>query len=293
MMLKDSIKLRFILALKVAALLFFPISAVADWKTAAEVELIPTLTPGQGPAVQGIWSVYIKQWDTNDLRPNPMYGCTSCALHLRYRLPWSGGGYDVYVFGDYGDGWIRDSKTLGELAQRAQQKGWVGPNSPRYIVNATSGWGLCTYLQYSDHAVIKGSIPGGTIDADGYATCDAPVVLPTQCNIREPQVEIRHGLVAPDKVNGSQASAQITVWCNETFPVRIVAAEANATDFIRLSKASNFRSIVTINGRPFSKGALIDAGPAGTKVNLISTLANYSGEVGDFQGSATIVVSIQ
>ncbi|WP_338910646.1 hypothetical protein WDB99_02555 [Serratia marcescens] len=199
---------------------------------------------------------------------------------------------DVHVFDDT-LGWLSNSKTLGEVALKAQQKGIVGPNATRYTVSSISNYGLCTYLQYSNYAVIQGSIPGGTLDSNRYPACDAPVVLPTQCNIREPQVEIRHGLVAPDKVNGSQASAQITVWCNETFPVRIVAAEANATDFIRLSKASNFRSIVTINGSPFSKGALIDAGPAGTKVNLTSTLASYSGEVGNFQGSATIVVSIQ
>ncbi|AGE16140.1 MULTISPECIES: hypothetical protein [unclassified Serratia (in: enterobacteria)] len=291
-MLKGRIKLRFILALKVGALLFFPISAIADWKTAAEVEIIPPNSPGQGPAVQGIWHVYINQWDTNDLRPNPMYGCNSCALHLRYRLPWWGSGHDAQVFADTG-GWLSNSKTLGEVALGAQQQGLVGPNATRYLVRSVSGWGLCAYLAYSDHAVIKGTILGGAIDANRYPACEAPVVHPTQCNIREPQVDIRHGLVAPDKVNGSQASAQITVWCNETLPVRIVAAEANATDFISLSKASNFRSIVTINGSPFSKGAFIDAGSAGTKVNLTSTLANYSGEVGDFQGSATIVVSIQ
>ncbi|HID9898597.1 hypothetical protein ACI2JW_21490 [Serratia ureilytica] len=236
-----------------------------------------------------IWNQYkatLTRWDvTDESTPNPMYGCSplSCKIyiHLSTENAIMSGGW-LALTTDQSQ-WVSTSKTYAELARR------LGVNRVAIgkLFNVPKGTRYCAAL---GHTNPRG---GGLIYMPGSGfDCMFPAIEPTVCNIPEPIINLMHGTVTSNKVNGHTASAVFHVRCNFPFRVRLRSADEQGS--VLFNAADGFRSDLSVNGVSLAgKGLLIDATPAGTSVNITSTLKNYSGRMGDFNGVAVIVISAE
>ena len=116
------------------------------------------------------------------------------------------------------------------------------------------------------------------------------VVTPNVCDLREQRVELDHGKLRPEVVNGSTASAQLTVACSFALNVRIMSSDRSGV--IYFNERKQFRSDLKINGVDLGSGLVVQATSAGAALTLTSTLSGYDGSVGEFQGNKVIIVSL-
>lgn len=120
--------------------------------------------------------------------------------------------------------------------------------------------------------------------------CVAPEVSQNICDIRERLIELNHGQPRAEEINGNAATAQLTVVCTMPFTVPVMSAERSGELYFNGGK--QFRSELKINGVDIGTGLVVKTNSAGTPLTLNSTLAGYDGNVGQFQGSKSIIVSL-
>lgn len=221
----------------------------------------------------------IVSWDTEDNTPSPLYGCTTqqkCAL----RFAVDGTVPNTYIHFPE----ISQSKTLGELGRNFIARGFL---NKEYRSLDYANTPKCFSFGY-----LAGSGSLGYVPLNGGMRCTPPVVTPTVCDIREPQLELRHGALRADAVNGNSVSTPLTVACSIDLKVRIMSSDRDGAIYFNAGK--QFRSDLTINGVNLGEGALVTSNQAGAGLTLTSTLNGYDSSIGigTFQGSKTIIVSL-
>jgi len=254
--------------------LFYSLNACADWNMSLAYKPID--------AREGNFYAKITGWDTQDDRPNPLCGCQRsddyCSLYFGY----NGSAFDIGIYFPE----IRTSKTLGELGKYFISRGFLNREyaSRRYPPQAP----VCFSFGYKHTTDISGSV--GYWRLPGGEQCVPAVVTPNVCDLREQRVELDHGKLRPEVVNGSTASAQLTVACSFALNVRIMSSDRSGV--IYFNERKQFRSDLKINGVDLGSGLVVQATSAGAALTLTSTLSGYDGSVGEFQGNKVIIVSL-
>lgn len=250
----------------------YPINAVCDWHM--EVDFVPTdINSGSG-----VFKGRVVAWDTQDNTPNPLYGCK--AGYCRMLLGLDGAWYDRSSFG-FAE--VSTSKTMGELGANFIRNGFIGRELTTLDSNRRPKCIMFGYL-------MEGTVSYHFVPLPGGMQCIPPAIVPTACDIREPQLELRYGTLADGVINGRTASTTLTVVCNFDFNVRIMSADRTGSIYFNADR--QFRSDLTINGVNLGEGVLVSAKPTGVSLTLTSTLNGYDGSLGAFQGSKTIIVSL-
>lgn len=232
-------------------------------------------------ATYGYFVAKIVAWDTEDKTPNPLYGCVGGRnyCYLAFTLDNSIFLKDVLIPND------TTSKTLGELGKNFIQSGLLNQeyrSRDYYYPNQPS----CISLGYNHQSGGSWSVlwfPGGE-------QCRVPEIVPNVCELREPLVELDHGMLRAEVINGNTAEATLTVACTFNFKVRVMSSDRSGTVYFNDKK--QFRSELKLDGVNAGSGVLVTASPEGKTLTLTSTLAGYDGSVGEFQGSKSIIISL-
>ncbi|HIF6626331.1 hypothetical protein MXL79_23290 [Serratia ureilytica] len=240
--------------------------------------------PGQG--YKGQYFAKVTYWDTNDDTPNPLYGCglngSYCDVHIGYKDSNTGN----KAFGERVVPGVAAMKTLGEVAAGYARAGWLNREFAS-LEGVEPGESPCFYLGYRRFDGIGNlsyPLPGASM------TCIPPTIHPTVCDIREAQLELNHGLLRAEAVNGHSTTTTLTAVCNFDFPVRVMSADRSSEVYFTAGRS--FRSDLTVNGVPLGQGVVTTATPYGTRLTLRSVLSGYDGRIGRFGGSKTIILSL-
>ncbi|MBI6151092.1 MrpH family fimbial adhesin [Serratia surfactantfaciens] len=224
-------------------------------------------------------------WDTSDTTPNPLYRCTYLCYLAVFARDNRTSGAEMWPQIDFQE--IVTSKTLGELAQNFAKRGYLN----RELVSAPyfGDGDACVYLGY--WRLLQGNAAYAPTMLPGGMACTPPVIDPTACDITEQQLELRHGALSSEEVNGHTVSTSLHVKCNINFPIRIMSPDRSGNVYLNAEK--KFRSVLKIDGVDLGEGKTLEGTPAGAELTLSSTLMGYEGGSGVFQGSKTIIVSLQ
>ncbi|WP_323085141.1 hypothetical protein [Providencia alcalifaciens] len=255
--------------------LFLPFNTLADtWRLTVTAKPVTDLSSVYE------YSIKVAGWDFSSQTPNPLYNCINKEGQCRYAIG--------YMHTHSSGGSLRDSEknrmphassaeTIGELGENIMTKDSYWWN--RTFLSRKPNPQTCFYVAYMINGGGHLQLPGGS--------CTYADLPPTVCSIEEPSIELSH-LVNQEQNSGLVATGQLSVSCTENMKVRIVGKYNS--DEIMLDKKRNFKSLITVNNQPFSKGAVITATPYGTTVNIKSTLKG-SAPAGEYQGSAVIIVA--
>ncbi|HID9396036.1 TPA: PapG chaperone-binding domain-containing protein [Serratia marcescens] len=230
----------------------------------------------------GNFQAKITSWDAQDSMPNPLYGCKlsddRCSLYFAYNNV----GFDYGIYFPE----IRTSKTMGELGSYFISRGFLNKLYSSRQLSPVSP--VCFSFGYMFTDPVSGV--GGYARLPGGIQCIAPEVVPNVCDFREKMLELDHGKLRAEVINGNTATAQLTVACTYDFNVRIMSSDRSGTIYFNDKK--QFRSDLKVNGVDLGTGLLLKAKPAGTSLTVTSTLNGYDGSVGEFQGSKSIIISL-
>lgn len=226
----------------------------------------------------------IVRWDENDDTPNPLRGCINpttqnvkdCEVHIAY----SGGGTGWALMFAVSFREMNDVRTIGELARLFREKGLLNEKSRFTPLNSTTQR-ICYQLGYRKSS-FSYIMPGGALNCNGVE------ILPTYCSISELYIELDHGAISADSVNGHTVSKPLRASCNTNFKVRIGAEDGDGV----LPLGSGLQSRLKINGADLGAGYIDTVGPGGKSFTLSSTLSGYTGGTGTFQGSKVIMLSL-
>lgn len=234
------------------------------------------------------FNVKVVGWDFNDSRENPLYGCkyhsrTQCTLQIGYRTGKSGNGE---VFGSvFYPKYITEAKTIGELGRALFSDGqWVNKEFTGPILRDNKNE-ICFYVGY----MINGGLSGGT-PFDGWDTnfCATPEISQSTCSLSKDVIELAHGPLTENNVNGNTVSAVTYVKC--TFPLNVRIFSKSDTD--HLSLGNTISSKVTANGKSLKDGVPLKANASGTPLVLVSQLSASNPKPGNYQTSFDMIVSL-
>lgn len=225
--------------------------------------------------------VTITRFDQYDPTPNPLRGCGVLAgRHCQIYIGWSDnvGTGNGYRFGFSVPG-MSEAETMGDLGKLIVDNGYLNRElRAMYGGESQKGVRNCFWLSYYDM--------GAIIFPNGPMECSQPEITPTFCSISEPYIELLHGAVTGNAVNGHSISTPIHVSCSTDYSVAIASADQNTT----IDLGNGLKSDLKINGVDFNNGYEDTVGPSGKSFVLSSTLHGYSGGVGNFQGSKVIML---
>lgn len=224
----------------------------------------------------------VTYWDTGDVTPNPMYGCSYLCSVTFWVVAAGTTGSPMNEVSFPG---LTTSKTMGELAQSFANSGFF--NREFYSRQGFPDKNVCVFFGY------WGRYPGGAYGParfPGGMQCVPPVIDPTYCDLAEKETELRHGVLRDEEVNGQTVSTSLHVTCSSKYPVRIMSADRVGSVYFNGGK--QFRSELKIDGKDLGEGKVVEATPQGVSLTLSSTLMGYDGSIGVFQGSKTIIVSL-
>ncbi|HGM4804235.1 TPA: hypothetical protein ACKP0Y_000034 [Serratia marcescens] len=256
-------------------MLIFSLQAKGSWEL--DVKYSP-------PAKQ--YLVKVIRWDVDDSSRNPVRFCYSpmtgddskCRIFIYYNSPLNVGWFnESFYLGREAS----DLRTMGELADLFARKGYLNRE-----VNSRTSSALeknCFALAYQQQFV-ETIVPmdGGALD------CTMAEIIPTYCSIEEPYIELDHGSIASDGVNGHTVSSSFRAACNKDFKLLIVAQGGKGD----LQLGGGITSHLKVNGDDLGIGHTAVVGPVGKTFTLSSTLSGSPSGVGEFQGSKVIILSI-
>ena len=226
--------------------------------------------------------VKIKSWDFSDQSWNPLYNCASggwadhsCRIFMYYSGPQGG-----HMFGDVIIHEFSKAKTLGEVGQLLERKGYMNYEFLSHWTGSDPGQG-CFYLAH-----VLG--PGHRPLAGGPSTCTMPEIVPAYCNIDELSVNLDHGQLTANNVNGHMVSRQIHVRCNQPYKASIRSTDQSGTLFL----GNGLKSELKANGVDIGQGYTDTFGATPSAVTLTSTLSGYVRGEGQFQGSKVIMLTL-
>lgn len=230
----------------------------------------------------GYYYAKLTRWDTQDNTPNPLYGCIM-GNYCRLLFLQDSLFFDEGIFFPE----IITSKTVGELAQHFIDKGYLNKEFRSRQLSASSKHCITFGYLYEingGQALGPAPFPGGT------QQCYVPEVTPGICDIYAPKLELEHGKITAELVNGHTTQMELTVACTFDYKVQIMSSDRSGSIFFNANK--QFRSDLKVNGADLGRGVAVNATPAGTRVTLTSTLNGYDGSIGGFRGSKSIIVSV-
>ena len=175
---------------------------------------------------------------------------------------------------------MSEIKTIGELARAFREKGLLNEKSILFGLNANTHR-VCYGLQYH-YRGLRSLMPGGVYKCNGIE------IVPTYCSISELYIELNHGAISANAVNGHTVSRSVNASCNTDFKVRISAVDESGV----LPLGSGLQSQLKVNGADLGEGYVDTVGPAGKRFTLSSTLSGYTSGTGNFQGSKVIILSM-
>ncbi|MBH3176156.1 hypothetical protein [Serratia ureilytica] len=233
-------------------------------------------------ATYGYFVAKIVAWDTEDKAPNPLYGCVGGREYCYLAFTVNNFTFlnDVLIPND------TTSKTLGELGANFIRAGLLNREyrSRDYYY---PGKPSCIYFGYNG----QGSNGSWTVYwFPGGEQCRVPEIVPNVCELREPMVELDHGMLRAEMINGNTVEAKLTVACTFNFKIRVMSSDESGTVYFNDKK--QFRSELKLDGVNVGNGLLVTAPPEGKTLTLTSTLAGYDGSVGEFHGSKSIIISL-
>ncbi|OPJ94289.1 hypothetical protein B1H39_11970 [Serratia marcescens] len=231
----------------------------------------------------GYFATKIVAWDTQDNAPSPLYDCDK-PRKAKCKLTFALGNQGAPQ--SFGIPEMTTAKTLGEVAELFIKKGFLNREIPSLYTEPNSP--VCISFGFYDAVDLSGAT--GYARLPGGVQCIVPEVASNVCDIKQPYVELYHGQLRAEVIEGNTATAQLTVACTMAFNVRVMSADRSGT--IYFNNAKKFRSELKINGVDAGKGLVFKATPTGTTLTLTSTLLGYDGSIGEYQGSKVIVVSL-
>ncbi|EMH4218114.1 MrpH family fimbial adhesin [Serratia marcescens] len=254
-------------------MLFISLQVKASWEL--DVKYFPEVNQVK---------VKVIRWDVDDSSPNPLSRCWNpiaasderCRLYIEVDNEER---HDVFGAPFNMGKEASDLRTMGELAALFARKGYL--NQERTKGAQFMGRRNCFALgRYAPTGL--GPLPGGAVD------CALPEITPTYCTIKEPYIELDHGSVTSDGVNGHTASNSFSVACNNDFKVLIVAQGGKGD----LPLGGGITSQLKVNGDDLGTGHAQVVGPAWKTFTLSSTLSGSPSGAGEFQGSKVIILSL-
>ncbi|MDW7736488.1 hypothetical protein R9X37_14075 [Serratia marcescens] len=255
-------------------MLIFSLQAKGSWEL--DVKYSP-------PAKQ--YLVKVIRWDVDDSSRNPLLSCYSpmtgddsrCRIFIYYNSPLNVGYFDESFYLGREASYLR---TMGELADLFARKGYLNRAVNSRYVSA---------LEKHCYALAYQLLSGPIVPMDGGALdCTMAEIIPTYCSIEEPYIELDHGSIASDGVNGHTVSSSFRAACNKDFKLLIVAQGGKGD----LQLGGGITSHLKVNGDDLGIGHEAVVGPAGKTFTLSSTLSGSPSGVGEFQGSKVIILSI-
>ncbi|MEL5308182.1 hypothetical protein [Serratia nevei] len=253
---------------------FFGVIIFVSFPVAADWELDVKYEP-RGHDI----TIKIKRWDEYDERPNPLYDClrydlqADCKMTIRY----SGFGVGNSEMRGVSFKEMSTARTLGDLARVSREKGVVFTGripmaeGERYCFSLTSVW--------------RGKwnpMPGGV------NACSRAEIVPTYCSISEPYIELNHGAINANAINGHTISRSFNVSCNTNYKVLVIAQDLKSV----LSLGGGLQSQLKVNDTDLGEGYVTSVGPGGKSLTLTSTLSGYTSGTGNFQGAKVIMLSL-
>ncbi len=255
-------------------MLFISLQAKASWEL--DVQYFP-----QDDQVR----VKVIRWDVDDSSRNLLRGCWDpiAASDARCRLLIAYDNEDrvselakPFNMGKE----VSDLRTMGEVAALFARKGYL--NQEKFGGGQLMGRRNCFSLAWKYPNGFPGPLPNGAVD------CALPEITPTYCSIREPYIELDHGSVTSDGVNGHTVSNSFSAACNNDFKVLIVAQGGKGD----LPLGGGITSHLKVNGDDLGTGHAEVVGPAWKTFTLSSTLSGSPSGAGEFQGSKVIILSL-
>jgi len=256
-------------------MLFISLQAKASWEL--DVKYFP-----QDDQVR----VKVIRWDVDDSSRNLLYNCWDpiaasdqrCRLFIGYDNA-EHHGVTIGAPFDMGKE-VSDLRTMGAVAAVFARKGYL--NQERRGGAQLMGRKNCFSLAWKFPNGFTGPLPNGAVD------CALPEITPTYCSIREPYIELDHGSVTSEGVNGHTVSHSFKAACNNDFKVLIVAQDGKGD----LPLGGGITSQLKVNGADLGAGHVAVVGPAGKSFTLSSTLSGSPSGAGEFQGSKVIMLAL-
>ncbi|CAI1173706.1 Uncharacterised protein [Serratia plymuthica] len=128
---------------------------------------------------------------------------------------------------------------------------------------------------------------------DGSMNPPPPVLPPVSCSISG-NINLAHGVLDQNDLNGNAKSVYVQVSCNREATVKVTARANNGGDVVTLRSDGSLKSKLQVNSIAGATGATLRVpGGNGTSVMFSSTLISTGNVVaGNFSGSAVAVVTI-
>lgn len=170
-----------------------------------------------------------------------------------------------------------DQWTLGQALQH-----WgifSLPAKAEIYTSPTSGPAVCIYLVTSDG-----------LSTQRISDCTKPTPPPAECrNFGSSTID--HMSLADDKLQGAQASTQVTISCTSTAKIKVEIFPDNNRG-IKLRDNDSLYSEIKVNGKDASSGTDVSVSGERAYLNITSTLKTF-GKVspGPFSGNAIIRIS--
>ncbi|EOY5052102.1 PapG chaperone-binding domain-containing protein [Serratia marcescens] len=224
------------------------------------------------------------RWDETDERPNPIYGCHAvgawypgkCKVYIWYEGPSGAAFIGEVSFPEMGN-----PRKVGELARLFREKGYLNREFMLRYVRMPEGATYCITFRASSDGVSR-PIPGGIRE------CTKAEIIPTYCSISELSIELDHGAIGANSVNGNTVSRPFRVSCSNDFKLRIMSEDSSGV----LSLGGGLQSQLKVNGVDLDSGFVDTVGSGGKTFTLTSTLSGYSSGTGVFQGSKVMILSL-
>ncbi|WP_438811713.1 MrpH family fimbial adhesin [Serratia marcescens] len=112
-------------------------------------------------------------------------------------------------------------------------------------------------------------------------------MIPTYCSIVEFYIELDHGSVSSNAINGQTVSSTFRATCNQNFELSIIAKDEKG----EVPLGGGLISHLTINGDDLGLEHTEVVGPEGKTFVISSTLSGSVSGTGEFQGSKVIILS--
>lgn len=242
------------------------------------------ITKSTGSPTNATYEYTIESWDYSSTLANPCFGVKTCQLGVSHRHDANGKGNGLRDVLLASSSAISNVKTIGELGRIYNAK-FPFPKSGTLVHNGPAVTAECVGIFYlrsgaggEKPTLLPGSICGVAPPPGGI------------CGIDEQIIDIEHGTLRPQELNGHSAERSITVRCSVYTSLKMYVAASNGG---RVDLDRKMHSDLSVAGVSGGDGYLFSAGPGGVSIPIKSTLSVIGDiDAGIYQGSAVAVLSV-
>ena len=162
--------------------------------------------------------------------------------------------------------------------------------SGTYIIEILKAGGTASQTVVPAGHLANYSVGGLTL-ANLRLVASINIAPPLTCSISD-SIDLRHGNLSVEAVDGNRASTLAYVSCSRSATVTVVIAP-NTQGRVQLSGVSGLHSELSVNGIGGGKAVSISAGPASQPLNIQSVLRTDGAiTAGAFRGSSYAILTI-